>query len=210
MTRCGEGPSVTTERVRIREIVVVEGWHDKQAVDRALDADVWVLGGDRVARRTLAELRRASQHRGVILLTDPDGPGERIRRRVAEAVPGCKHAHVPRSKARGHGRIGVEHADPAAIRDAVLAARPERTHARPEPVFHLTDLADAGLTQHPLAAFRRRRVGEILGIGYANAKSFLKKLNALGVTRAEWDAALAALASEEDRHGDPRGRGEAQ
>jgi ribonuclease M5 len=191
MTRRGEGTSAAAERVRIREIVVVEGWHDKQAVDRALEADVWVLGGDRVARRTLAELRRASQHRGVILLTDPDGPGERIRRRVAEAVPGCKHAHLPRSKAFGRGRVGVEHADPAAIRDAVLAARPE-------------------LAQHPRAALRRRRVGEMLGIGYANARSFLKKLNALGVTRAEWDAALAALASEEDGHGDPRGRGEAR
>ncbi|MCL6516622.1 DUF4093 domain-containing protein [Alicyclobacillus sp.] len=201
-----DGPGGTAERsqrLRVREIVVVEGWHDKQAVDRAVDADVFVLGGDRVAARTIDELRRASAHRGVILLTDPDGPGERIRGRIDRAVPNCKHAQIPRRLAIGHGRVGIEYADPQAIRNAILAARPTEDAPGRAPEFQLEDLAAAGLTRHPDAARRRRLVGERLGIGYANAKAFLKKLNALGVTRAEWRDAIRSLTDEEGEDGDP-------
>jgi len=43
------------------------------------------------------------------------------------------------------------------------------------------------------AAERRSFVGAELGIGYGNAKQFLRRLNGYGVTRDEWNAALAAL-----------------
>ena len=33
----------------------------------------------------------------------------------------------------------------------------------------------------------------MLGVGYANARTFCKRLNSYGVTREEFDAALAAL-----------------
>ncbi|MCL6637868.1 MAG: DUF4093 domain-containing protein, partial [Alicyclobacillus sp.] len=66
-----------------------------------------------------------------------------------------------------------------------------------EPGFTLADLVAAGLAHHPQAAARRQRVGEFLRIGYSNAKSFVRKLNVLGVTRAGWQAALNAAAAEE-------------
>ncbi|MBX6352684.1 MAG: DUF4093 domain-containing protein [Thermoflavifilum sp.] len=184
-----------SDRPRIREIIVVEGLHDRQAVDRAVEADVWVLGGDRIPRFRFSELRRAVSTRGVIILTDPDGPGERIRRRLADALPGAKHAFLPKQAAIGDGgrRLGVEFAPPEAIREAIAKARPTST-GTVEAVFTLADLATHGLAGGPGAAEQRRRLGEILGIGYANGQAFVKKLNALGITRGEWEAALAELA----------------
>jgi ribonuclease M5 len=188
--------------MRIREIIVVEGWHDKQAVERAVDADIWVVGGDRFVPTLLDELARAGRHRGVIIFTDPDGAGERIRRRIEQVVPNCKHAFLARDKAvarRGRG-LGVEHADARDIAEAIARARPSNAHqALATPAgsagdrFTLDDLARHGLAHTPGAAERRRFVGERLRIGYANAQAFLRKLNALGVTRAEWDEAVALL-----------------
>ncbi len=178
----------------IREVVVVEGLHDRQAVERAVQADVWVLGGDRVAHRTLAELRRAATSRGVIVLTDPDGPGERIRRRVADAIPGVRHAFLARRVARSSHGVGVEHAPDEAIIEALLQARENRAAGLDTGgEFTLADLEAAGLVGMADAAKRRQAVGEQLGIGYGNAKAFVRKLNVLGITREEWEEALVQL-----------------
>lgn len=191
---------------RIAPIIVVEGLHDKQAVLAAVAADVWVLGGDRVSRRTLQELGRAAKVRGLIVFTDPDGPGERIRRRLAVAFPNCQHAFVPRPIATRGGRIGVEFASPSAIRQALTALK--EGHATPSPVgstdpvadqaFTLADLAASGMVGHPGAANRRVRAGNRLGIGYGNAKAFVWKLNTLGITRAEWIDVLQHIQGDDD------------
>ncbi|WDM02914.1 DUF4093 domain-containing protein [Alicyclobacillus cycloheptanicus] len=207
------------ERPVVPEIVVVEGLHDRQAVERAVTADVWVLGGDRIARKTLSELRRAAHRRGVIVFTDPDGAGERIRRRVDEAVPGCRHAFLPRSAAVSARGIGVEHAAPEDIARALLHARGKTDGAAPRPpargdeapaaptggdamtqtdapaaafggTFSMADLEQAGLVGEANAAARRQAVGDYLGIGTGNAKAFVRKLNALSVTRTEWEEAV--------------------
>ena len=43
------------------------------------------------------------------------------------------------------------------------------------------------------AVARRDALGAELGIGYGNAKRFLERLNHYGVTRAEFEAALAKI-----------------
>ncbi|GMA50551.1 ribonuclease M5 [Alicyclobacillus contaminans] len=179
--------------MKIQEIIVVEGIHDKQAVQRVVEADIWVVGGDRVAERFLRELERASRTRGVLVLTDPDGPGERIRRRIAARVPHCKHAFLPRKLAASPHGLGVEHASGEAIVEALRRARPTPPKADGGGEFTMDDLRVNRLAGGADSAARRAAVGEQLGIGYGNAKAFLHKLNALGVARWEWDAALKTV-----------------
>lgn len=185
------------EKVRISEIIVVEGLHDKQAVERAVEAEVWYVGGDRVAYGTVEALQRAAEHRGVIVFTDPDGPGERIRSRLSAAIPTAKHAFLERRDAMASARVslGVEHAQVTAIVQALAAARPTHLAKQScgEPIFTMADLHAAGLVDTQQAVARRKAVGRELRIGYGNAKAFLRKLNTLGVTRAEWQTALARL-----------------
>ncbi|WP_273367611.1 toprim domain-containing protein [Alicyclobacillus herbarius] len=208
------------QRPRFAEVIVVEGMHDKQKLESVVDADVFVVGGDRVGRRVLDQLRRIRERRGLIILTDPDGPGERIRRRIDAHVPGCRHAFIPRREATDGRRVGVELASREAIVRALEGARATRMTSaggrEAEPAvgeepglnlrnqaavgtelaprrFTLAELTACGLAGSPGAAVYRQRVGEVLGIGAGNAKSFVKKLNLFGVTLAEWDAALAAV-----------------
>ncbi|MFB5190501.1 ribonuclease M5 [Alicyclobacillus fastidiosus] len=184
----------------VDEIVVVEGIHDKQVVDLAVKADVHVLGGDRIGQRTMDVLRRAVRTRGVIVLTDPDGAGERIRRRIDQAVPGCKHAYISKKRAASAKGLGVEHAAAQDVRAAILGVRkspgdtPLSTTSTGQ--FTQRDLLEARLLGCQEAAARRMALGDLLGIGYGNAKAFLNKLNTLGVTREEWESALERLQTE--------------
>lgn len=184
-------------RPSVSEMVVVEGIHDKQRVDEAVDADVLVLGGDRIAHRIMDVLRRAVQVRGVIILTDPDGAGERIRRRIDQSVPGCKHAYLPRQKAIADGGLGVEHARAEDVRAALLQAKSPAQERVRQITFTQADMLAAGLLSSPDAAERRSTLGDILGIGFGNAKAFLNKLNALGVTRDEFWSAVERLKQDD-------------
>ena len=49
------------------------------------------------------------------------------------------------------------------------------------------------------AASRRAKLGAKFGLGFANAKTFLKRLNHYGVTREEFDAGLQELDEEENK-----------
>jgi ribonuclease M5 len=177
--------------VKIKEVVVVEGYHDKQAIDEAVEADCLLSNGSAVSETFFKQVERAARERGVIVFTDPDGPGERIRRLVARRVPGCKHAFLPRHLAVANGDLGIENAKPDAIRRALEAVRTEWEGQEPE--FSWQEMIEYGLTAHPMAAERRRILGEQLGIGYGNAKAFWKKLNMLGVSREEFETMYEQL-----------------
>jgi ribonuclease M5 len=53
------------------------------------------------------------------------------------------------------------------------------------PLWTLQDLTGLGLNGCPLAAHRRRELGRRLQIGDANAKQFVRRLNALHISREE-------------------------
>lgn len=186
-------------RPSIDEMIVVEGVHDKQKVDLAVQADVIVLGGDRIGKRMLDVIQRARNARGVIVFTDPDGAGERIRRRIDAVVPGCKHAYLTRQQATGGTGLGVEYATVEDVLAALFATRStmddvaESTGGSADEAFTQSDLLAEGLTGAPDSAAKRAQLGDALGIGYGNSKAFLRKLNTLHVTRDEFARALERL-----------------
>jgi len=175
----------------IREVIVVEGRDDTVAIKRAVDADTIETGGSAINKHTLRRIALAKERRGVIILTDPDHAGERIRKIIDRHVPGCKHAFIPEADATRKGDIGVENASPEAIRHAL-----DRVHTSfegAESQISLEDMIDAGLTAHPEAAARRMFMGNVLGIGYCNSKQFHKRMAMFQISREEFLAALAQL-----------------
>ncbi|MFC5470394.1 ribonuclease M5 [Cohnella suwonensis] len=186
--------------MNIQEIIVVEGKDDTTAVQRAVGADTIETGGSAVGEDVLRRIELAQARRGVIVLTDPDSPGERIRKLVSERVPGCKHAFLTKDEARGRRGIGVEHATDEAIRRALERVRSPEEPSGGEPAaeegLEWSDLLDAGLIVHASSASRRGRMGELLGIGYANGKQFYKRCRMFRITRTEFLAALEQVERE--------------
>ena len=65
----------------IKEIIVVEGRDDVTAVKRALDAELITTGGFGFPKGVMERIKGSSKRRGVIIFTDPDFAGEKIRKR---------------------------------------------------------------------------------------------------------------------------------
>lgn len=182
--------------MKIKEIIVVEGKDDIAAVKAAVEAEVIATGGCRISQKVLERIRTAQERQGVIILTDPDAAGAAIRRRLSRLVPGAKHAHLPRAAGTKDGDIGVENASPAAIQSALARVQ---TEVEREVCFSAADLINWGLQGTSEAARRREKLGDRLGIGYANASQFLRRLNGYGISRSEVEAALAEM-NEEEKH----------
>ena len=105
---------------KIKEVSVVEGRYDKNALSQVVDATVITLGGFSVFndKEKLAFLRRLAEKQGLIVLTDSDGAGFVIRNYLKGALPKelVKQAYIPdiygkerRKRAPGkEGKLGVE------------------------------------------------------------------------------------------------------
>ncbi|GGD99443.1 ribonuclease M5 [Paenibacillus nasutitermitis] len=190
----------------IKEIIVVEGKDDTVAIKRAVEAETIETGGSAIGADVLRRVELAQQRRGVIIFTDPDHAGERIRKIVAQRVPGCKHAFLPQEDASYKGDIGVENASPDAIRRALANVRTEAaagSEGTSLPEIAWDDLMKAGLLVHPNASNRRLQMGNLLGIGYANGKQFFKRCSMFRITREEFQRALTTMEQQNSEGGNP-------
>ncbi len=172
----------------IKEIIVVEGKSDISAVKRAVEAQVIATSGMGLNENILKVIKKASENRGIIILTDPDYPGKKIRYMLSSQIDNCKHAFIPRDKANKNGDIGVENASPEVIREALTNARAEISEDRQE--FTYGDMVYYELIGSENASKRRAGAGDELGIGYCSAKQFLKRINSFGITRKELEEAI--------------------
>lgn len=181
----------------IKEVIVVEGRDDYLAVKRAVDAEIIITGGYSFPRGTIERIKLACERKGVVIFTDPDYAGERIRKTITSKVPGCRHAFLPVECASKDGDIGIENASPEDIMDALKCARAESIEKREE--FHISDLMENGLLGLPDSGVKRDRIGRILGIGHSNAKQFLSRLNNYGISREEFIEALNTMCARQGR-----------
>ncbi len=169
----------------IQEVIIVEGKSDIAVVKRAVDADCIATEGFTLRSGVLKQIKMAYEKRGIIILTDPDNAGEKIRRILTKHFPAAKHAFIPRDEATANDDIGVEQASISSVRSAL-----EKLHTvsiASSNVFSMSDLFQHGLNGYPDSAKKRDWVGAQLGIGYGNAKQFLHRLNYYGITREEFD-----------------------
>ena len=180
---------------KIREVIVVEGRYDKNALRQVVDATVVETGGFGVFsdRERLALLRRLAAERGLILLTDSDGAGFVIRNFLKGAIPKSqlKQAYIPdipgkerRKAAPGkEGKLGVEGMPPQVLLSALerAGATFEDTAAPAERVpITKADLYEWGLTGGPDSAARRSAVLKALQLPERmTANALLEAVNIL-------------------------------
>lgn len=172
----------------IKEVLIVEGKSDTAAVKRAVDAECIETGGFHFTARVIKDIAAAYKKRGIIILTDPDSAGENIRNFLSKKFPNAKHAYIPREEATANDDVGVEQASPESIRKALSKVRTLEINPRNE--FTAAEMVTFKLSGGADSSELRDKVGAALGIGYGNVKTFVRRLNNYGVTRAEFLEAL--------------------
>ncbi|WP_107950835.1 ribonuclease M5 [Lysinibacillus parviboronicapiens] len=186
--------------MQIQEIIVVEGKDDTTAIKRAVQADTIETNGSAISEETLKRIQHAKDKRGVIIFTDPDYPGRRIRAIIEQRIEGVKHAFLPKAKtiAKNGKGLGIEHAADEDIRAALQLVYTPNTENPITDDITLEDLMTAYLIGHPRAKARRDRLGEILNIGATNGKQLHKRLKMFQITEQQFGAAVAQLDQEEN------------
>ena len=126
-----------------------------------------VTHGRGIRQQVIGEIRRAAETVGVIVFTDPDTPGEALRRIIDAAVPGCKHAYIPKEKARTTRKVGVEHAGYEDLKEALDHVSTECGTAAE--VFSPQTMLELGLLGDRDSSQRRKKLAEALHISYGSA-----------------------------------------
>ncbi|MBU5595679.1 ribonuclease M5 [Amphibacillus sp. MSJ-3] len=183
--------------MRIKEIIVVEGKDDTAKLKQVFDVDTIETNGSAINQATLDQIKHAQEKRGVIIFTDPDYPGQRIRHIITNAVPNCKHAFLTKEEARGkHNKgIGIEHASPESIKTAL--AQVYQLENTKQSLISRDDLLELGLIGDALAKERRKKLTERLRMGYANGKQLLKRLQMFQITPDQLSAEMNVIFQEE-------------
>jgi len=119
---------------RVSETIIVEGTYDKIKLSRFIDAPILVTGGFSVYRSEamLETIRKMAKETGVVILTDSDSAGFRIRNYIKQSVQVGRvlHAYVPdikgkekrKSQPGKEGLLGVEGMSEQVILDALIKA----------------------------------------------------------------------------------------
>lgn len=165
---------------RIQEVIVVEGRHDTERLRKYYDCDTIETGGTSLGKEVMDRIASAQQTRGVIVFTDPDSAGNRIRNAVNRAVPGCKNAFVDRDAAHTTKKVGVEHAAYGPIEQALENLVTYSDH--PSKQITVDEFYELGLIGGNDSAALRTKIGKIFHIGGGSAKTILHRLNCLNIT----------------------------
>ncbi|MGY0836072.1 ribonuclease M5 [Aerococcus urinaeequi] len=170
----------TNEKKVIKQVIVVEGKSDTQRLKRLYDVTTIETNGSAVDQATLHEIKQAQELHGVIVFTDPDISGTKIRQAVVDAVPGVQHAFIERSEAKPHhkGSLGVEHASDLAIENALANVYQLADSSASHDLTPIAkkDLMALRLIGTPDAKDRRAYLSSQLHLGYVNGKQLAKRL----------------------------------
>ena len=210
------------KKLRIREVIVVEGRYDRNTLSQVVDALIFETNGFAVfndrekldALRMLAEerglilltaLRMLAEERGLILLTDSDSAGFVIRNRLKSLIPPekIKQAFVPavpgrekrKNRPSKEGLLGVEGMRPEELIRALKNAGASEDKCTEERITD-ADFYRLGLNGRPGSAQLRRRLARELNLPPMISRTDLQKTAGFLLSREELEALVTRLTRE--------------
>ncbi|NLW79185.1 MAG: DUF4093 domain-containing protein [Ruminococcaceae bacterium] len=164
------------ERLKVRELVVVEGRYDASTLAGLVDGLILTTDGFSIFSdaEKKALIRRLGAQRGLLILTDSDAAGFRIRHYIEKIAAGCsiKNAYIPALKGKEsrkaapskEGTLGVEGLPPDVLRTALKNAGVTSAQPAAGVPISYTDLFELGISGGAGSARRRRLLLEKLGL----------------------------------------------
>ena len=167
----------------VNGIVVVEGKTDVAFLSEFIDAEFVITNGSDVPLKTVEYLKKAQEKRDIFVLTDPDSPGKKIRDTLDQYIPNLKHCFVSKEQSIKKNKVGVAES----TKEEVLKALESYIQTKKEHVGQVTnsDLIKLGLVGNNESSHKREKVINQFHLGHCNAKTFLKRINYLGLTVEE-------------------------
>ena len=188
------------EKLRLQQVVLVEGRYDAAKLSGIVDALILTTDGFAIYKdkEKQALLKELGRRRGVLILTDSDAAGFRIRNFVSNLVGqnNVLQAYVPaihgkesrKAQPGKEGLLGVEGVPDEAIRKAILTSGAVETTPRKGREITYLDLYEWGLSGTVGSADTRRRFLEEVGLPPRLSKKALCQVLSSLYTWEELDA----------------------
>ena len=194
-------------RIKIKETIVVEGKYDKIRLSPLFDANIIELGGFRIYNNKdrLSLIRRIAEKNGIIILTDSDSAGFRLRHYLSSAIPkaNIKNVFIPdifgkekrKAKPGKENLIGVEGMSTEVLLDAFRKAGidPENgSRERMEPLSKAF-LFEIGLSGGENSAALRQKLCEYYSLPKMLSANSLAEILPIITTEAELLSAIEQI-----------------
>ncbi|MGI6582183.1 MAG: ribonuclease M5 [Erysipelotrichaceae bacterium] len=160
--------------IKVKELIVVEGKHDKERIEKLFDCHVLCTNGLAITEEDVKLIKMASENNGVIVMTDPDFPGKKIRDVIDSKVKNVKHVFIEKDKAIGKRNVGIEYVDD---KDLINALKKVVTFIENKESISWNEYLKLGLIKDKV---KRDYLSKKLNLGINNNKRLFKYLNMLG------------------------------
>ena len=183
------------DKLKIDRLIIVEGKYDKIRLSNIVDADIISVNGfsvfkDNELKKTIKNL---AAEKGVLILTDSDTAGYKIRVYLQKILNGCDiaNAFAPEIKGKekrkqqpsASGFVGIEGTDDNLLKNVLLEyAKDSRTDAQ----ITFSDLYELGYLGTSGASRRKNKLLEFLGVQKNISNTFLLRILNRKMTREEF------------------------
>lgn len=186
--------------IKINEAIIVEGKYDKIKLASIFDAVIITTNGYGIFKdkEKLSLIRYYAEKTGVIILTDSDSSGFRIRGYLKGAVHNgkIKHVYMPdifgkekrKEKASAEGKLGVEGIKPEIILEAFRKAGISASENTKAPDITNYTFYELGLSGGTNSKNLRNKLQKMLGLpSLMSSSSLMEVLNTM-MNREELEA----------------------
>lgn len=164
----------TKNKPTIKEVVVVEGKSDTNHLKRLFNVDTIETNGSAINNRTISLIKKVATNRGIILFLDPDYQGELIRKKIISHLDNYFEAFVTRKK-----DIKKNGVCEASDEEIINAFKNIKKNNSVKNTLSLEEYQHFNLNSYEI----RKKICDLLNIGYCNNKQMLKRFNMLGMNK---------------------------
>ena len=163
-------------KIYLNGILVVEGKEDASYLSNYIASEIVVVNGFEIPKTTINYLR----NKRVIVLTDPDEAGQRIRERINALLPDVVNVKIDIKKCNRGNKNGVAECEIDEIltklKQYSVTANESQSDIKMSDLYNLDLLGNQEL---------RKSVCEKLNLGECNAKTLYKRLIANNIKLKE-------------------------
>ena len=167
------------KKIQIKEVIVVEGKHDLAKLEKFVDAHILTTNGSHVSFELIELLKKLQDQKGIIIFTDSDTQGKKIRQKLHQHIPNAKHAVLIEKQEKP----GVEHAREDDIINALMAVKP-LIETKKQSISY-QEYIELGLTGNAYSKDKREAITKHYHLPLANGKQLFKYLNMLSLTQKD-------------------------
>ncbi|AHF61547.1 hypothetical protein P344_07025 [Spiroplasma mirum ATCC 29335] len=161
-------------------IIVVEGKTDTNKIQSIYpNLTCIVTNGSAIDKHILQRIKQLSLTHQIIIFTDPDYPGQKIRQIVSDYLGNkCSHAFIDKNLAIRNNKVGIAQADQETIKKALAN------------VVHFNSNHEPSISWHDYIILvgskaKRDYLSQNLNVAKVNNKTLYKWLNLMGINKTE-------------------------